>query len=206
MGAKMKYIVTLLSAGLALTLTACDGDIAKSVAREVLKDELNKPEQTTTQQPTQQVLQPVNGQEQTAQLQPVQPVQPVVQQPEQVAPVSAAPSPQPVGVAPATQPMQTAQPVPRQTAKPVRQTAVQYEEYPVNLPATVITRYGGNVIVRNSPSRRGRQLGYLYTSEDIWVIAQTNKCETIQGIHNCWVRVRDSVGLTGYSFGGYLDY
>lgn len=79
-------------------------------------------------------------------------------------------------------------------------------ERPVNAYATVITRHGSNVMVRQSPSRNGRKVGYLYTGEPIRVLAETNRCETINGIYNCWVRVQDSVGLTGYSFGGYLDY
>ncbi len=61
-------------------------------------------------------------------------------------------------------------------------------------------------MVRQSPSKNGRKVGYLYTSEPIRILAKTNQCETINGIYNCWVKVQDSMGLTGYSFGGYLDY
>lgn len=61
-------------------------------------------------------------------------------------------------------------------------------------------------MVRRTPSRSGAKVGYLYTTEQIYVIAETNKCETINGLYNCWVKVQDSTGLTGYSFGGYLNY
>lgn len=81
-----------------------------------------------------------------------------------------------------------------------------YSETPVLLPATVVTREGDIVIIRSTPSRNGAKKGYLYTSEQVDVIAKTNKCETINGIYNCWVKVQDVTGLVGYSFGGYLNY
>ena len=82
----------------------------------------------------------------------------------------------------------------------------RFTETPVNAYATVITRHGSNVMVRQSPSKNGRKAGYLSTGEPIRILAETNQCETINGIYNCWVKVQDSMGLTGYSFGGYLDY
>ncbi len=184
----------LIAASLGLTLTGCDGDIIKSMARAVLADEINQSQQ---QAPQQQVQQPA-ATDPNAQLQPVQ--QPVAQQPVAQQPVAAAPA----------QPVQQAAPQQKTVAAPapVRKTAPQptYSETPVHLPATVVTRHGSNVMVRSTPSRNGAKKGYLYTSEQIYVIAETNKCETINGIYNCWVKVQDVTGLTGYSFGGYLNY
>lgn len=190
----------LIAASLSLAMTGCDGDIIKSMARAVLADEINQNQQ---QAPQQQAQQPV-ATDPNAQLQPVQPVQPV-QQPVAQQPVAQ----QPVAAAPA-QPVQQAAPQQKTVAAPapVRKTAPQpaYSETPVHLPATVVTRHGSNVMVRRSPSRSGAKVGYLYTTEQIYVIAETNKCETINGIYNCWVKVQDATGLTGYSFGGYLNY
>lgn len=72
--------------------------------------------------------------------------------------------------------------------------------------ANVLTQYGGKVIVRQSPHRNGRKLGYLYDQEEVFVVGETNRCETINGLYGCWVKVVDSVGLSGYSFGAYLNY
>lgn len=72
--------------------------------------------------------------------------------------------------------------------------------------AWVVTQHGSNVMVRRSPSRSAGKVGYLYDTEEIWVVGETNKCEVINGIQGCWVKVVDVNGLTGYSFGGYLQY
>ncbi|USZ14507.1 SH3 domain-containing protein [Moraxella sp. FZLJ2107] len=174
-------------AGVSLALTGCDGDIIKSIARAILADEQPQQQAQVAQQP--QAVQPVIVQDPNAQVQAQQPVE-VVQQPQVAAPVQAAPKQK-----------TTATPAPaRKAAQPA------YSETPVNLPATVITRHGSNVMVRRSPSRSAGKVGYLYTTEQIYVIAETNKCETINGIYNCWVKVQDATGLTGYSFGGYLNY
>lgn len=72
--------------------------------------------------------------------------------------------------------------------------------------ASVLTQYGGNVIVRQSPNKNSAKKGYLYDQEEIWVVGITDKCETINKLEGCWVKVIDSVGLTGYSFDAYLQY
>lgn len=76
----------------------------------------------------------------------------------------------------------------------------------VRYPAKVLTQYGSNVIVRSHPSKAGRKIGFLYDQEQVYVIGETNNCETINGLYGCWVKVIDANGLTGYSFGAYLQY
>lgn len=157
-------------------LAGCD-DVVKGVARTIVENDEKERAQQTQVQPT---------------AQPMQPVQPVGQ--EQYYPVNNAGAiQQPVAV----------EPLPELPPKPVAQ---QPTEQVVRYHAQVITQYGGNVIVRNSPSKSGRKLGYLYDSEQVYVIGITNKCEVINNIEGCWVKVRDSQGLVGYSFGGYLTY
>ncbi|OOR92822.1 hypothetical protein B0181_01430 [Moraxella caviae] len=89
---------------------------------------------------------------------------------------------------------------------PPKPAAPQNSERVVRHRATVLTQYGGRVLVRQAPSRGGRQLGYLYDQEEVWVVGETNRCETINGLYGCWVKVVDVTGLTGYSFGAYLNY
>lgn len=72
--------------------------------------------------------------------------------------------------------------------------------------ASVLTQYGGKVLVRQAPSKNAKKLGFLYDREEVIVIAETNKCEVINRIEGCWVKVRDVQNLVGYSFGGYLQY
>lgn len=72
--------------------------------------------------------------------------------------------------------------------------------------ASVLTQYGGKVLVRQAPSKTSKKLGFLYDQEEVWVIGETNKCEVINRIEGCWVKVMDVNRLVGYSFGGYLQY
>lgn len=95
------------------------------------------------------------------------------------------------------------EPLPPLPPKPAQQPQ---GERVVRHVAQVITQYGGNVLVRSTPSKSGRKLGYLYDTEQVYVIGETGICEVINGISGCWVKVRDSQGLVGYSFGGYLTY
>ncbi len=135
--------------------------------------------------------------EDTQQTQPVQAQQPVqVQQPVQAQ--------QPAQV---QQPVQAQQPVVNESlpAKSVP-AAPRVAEKVVRHRAQVLTQYGGKVVVRNSPSQNGRKLGFLYDQEEVWVVGETDKCETINNIYGCWVKVMDSQRLVGYSFGGYLQY
>lgn len=76
----------------------------------------------------------------------------------------------------------------------------------VRYPASVLTQYGGNVIVRKEPNKNSPKKGLLYDQEEIWVVGITDKCETINKLEGCWVKVIDSVGLSGYSFDAYLQY
>lgn len=206
----MKKLV--LTCAAATVLMACDGDMIKSAARVVLADEIQQMQQN------QQQAQPV----QQGQLQPVQPTQnmdtpvgqmvqgasqqPQVQQPAQVQ----QPIQQPVYIddgamqQPVQEPVVTRQNVqPKPASAPRRATG---GEQIVRKRAYVLTQYGDNVRVRSAPSRNGRYVGYLYDGEEIWIVGETKKCQSIDGIYGCWVKVLDSNGLTGYSFGGYLQY
>ena len=96
-------------------------------------------------------------------------------------------------------------------AKPVQQPQQQPQrqantETVVRYRAQVLTQYGGKVLVRQAPSKNGRKLGFLYDQEEVFVIGETDKCEVINRIEGCWVKVMDSQRLVGYSFGGYLQY
>lgn len=92
-------------------------------------------------------------------------------------------------------------------AKPVQQPQRQANtETVVRYRAQVLTQYGGKVLVRQAPSKSGRKLGFLYDQEEVFVIGETDKCEVINRIEGCWVKVMDSQRLVGYSFGGYLQY
>ena len=91
--------------------------------------------------------------------------------------------------------------------KPVQQAPrAANTETVVRYRAQVLTQYGGKVLVRQSPSKSGRKLGFLYDQEEVFVIGETGKCEVINRIEGCWVKVMDSQRLVGYSFGGYLQY
>ena len=90
-------------------------------------------------------------------------------------------------------------PVPQAPRAVNTETVVRYR-------AQVLTQYGGKVLVRQSPSKAGRKLGFLYDQEEVFVVGETTNCEVINRIEGCWVKVRDSQGLVGYSFGGYLQY
>lgn len=205
----MKKLTLLL--GSALVLSACDGDMTKRVARAILEEEGGQTQQEvqpvapTGQNQALHPVQPVQSPEMDQQVQ-MQPVQQPMQQPMQQQPVQQAVQ-QPMQPMSVNQQPQMAMPV--EHAAPAKRVATprpSYSEHAVYLPATVVTRHGSNVVVRRNPSKSARQVGYLYTTEQVWVIAETNKCETIQGLYNCWVKVKDSTGLVGYSFGGYLDY
>lgn len=189
-----KILVAALLAGATL-LTACD-DVVKGVAREILKDEA--PPAQTAQQPQVQDLQPIvpNGQ------QPVQQYdqygQPIINQ--QQMPMQPNQMPQ----TPQTQDpnaMAQAAPLPPKPAP-----APQVSERVVRKRAYVLTQHGSNVMVRSAPNRNARKVGYLYDGEDIWVVGETTNCQTINGLYGCWVKVVDAAGLTGYSFGAYLQY
>lgn len=92
-------------------------------------------------------------------------------------------------------------------AKPVQQPQIQANtETVVRYRAQVLTQYGSKVLVRQAPSKNGRKLGFLYDQEEVFVIGETDKCEVINRIEGCWVKVMDSQRLVGYSFGGYLQY
>jgi len=89
---------------------------------------------------------------------------------------------------------------------PAPQARSGLTETVVRYRASVLTQYGGKVLVRQSPSKNAKKLGFLYDQEEVWVIGETNKCEVINRIDGCWVKVMDSQSLVGYSFGGYLQY
>lgn len=90
-------------------------------------------------------------------------------------------------------------PIPQPQDQANTETVVRYR-------AQVLTQYGGKVLVRQAPSKNGRKLGFLYDQEEVYVIGETDKCEVINRIEGCWVKVMDSQRLVGYSFGGYLQY
>lgn len=90
-------------------------------------------------------------------------------------------------------------PAPQPQSQANTETVVRYR-------AQVLTQYGGKVLVRQAPSKNGRKLGFLYDQEEVYVIGETDKCEVINRIEGCWVKVMDSQRLVGYSFGGYLQY
>lgn len=178
-----KILVVALLAGITL-LTACD-DIAKGVAREILKDEV-APAQTV-QEPQVQDLQPIipNGQQPVQQYnqygQPIanQQQMPQIQNPTAMAQAAPLPPPEP--------------------APKVRERVVRKRAY-------VLTQHGSNVMVRSAPNLNARKVGYLYDGEDAWVIGETTNCQTINNLYGCWVKVVDAAGLTGYSFDAYLQY
>lgn len=179
-----RILLAALIAGTTL-LTACD-DVMKGV-REILKDEAPSPQ--TAQQPQVQDLQPVipNGQQQPVQQydqygQPITNQQQMPQTQDPNAMVQAAPLP------------------------PKPEPAPQVSERVVRKRAYVLTQHGSNVMVRSAPNRNARKVGYLYDGEDIWVVGETTNCQTINGLYGCWVKVVDAAGLTGYSFGAYLQY
>ncbi|MFC0819717.1 SH3 domain-containing protein [Moraxella marmotae] len=196
----MKKMLILSGAIVGATmLTACD-DIAKGVAREILKDEAPA-QQAPAAQPQVQNLQPVivDGQaQQPVQQQYDQNGQPVAQQPVQQVPVQQAPvqqAPAPVQQAPVQ-----AAPPPKAAPRPA------VSERVVRKRAYVLTQHGSNVMVRSAPNRNARKIGYLYDTEEIWVVGETSNCHTVNGLYGCWVKVVDSNGLTGYSFDAYLQY
>ena len=178
-----KILVVALLAGTTL-LVACD-DIAKGVAREILKDEV-APAQTV-QEPQVQDLQPIipNGQQPVQQYnqygQPIanQQQMPQIQNPTAMAQAAPLPPPEP--------------------APKVRERVVRKRAY-------VLTQHGSNVMVRSAPNLNARKVGYLYDGEDAWVIGETTNCQTINNLYGCWVKVVDAAGLTGYSFDAYLQY
>ncbi len=90
-------------------------------------------------------------------------------------------------------------PAPVAASSGLTETVVRYR-------ANVLTQYGGKVLVRQAPSKTSKKLGFLYDQEEVWVIGETNKCEVINRIEGCWVKVMDVNRLVGYSFGGYLQY
>ncbi|OAU94475.1 SH3 domain-containing protein [Moraxella catarrhalis] len=186
-----RILLAALIAGTTL-LTACD-DVVKGVAREILKDEA--PPAQTAQQPQVQDLQPVipNGQ------QPVQQYdqygQPIINQQQMPMQPNQMPQTQDPNA------MAQAAPLPPKPAP-----APQVSERVVRKRAYVLTQHGSNVMVRSAPNRNARKVGYLYDGEDIWVVGETTNCQTINGLYDCWVKVVDAAGLTGYSFGAYLQY
>lgn len=110
---------------------------------------------------------------------------------------------------PVAQPTQV-QPAPQELTQqlPPKPAPVEpkFSEQIVRERASVLTQYGGKVLVRSQPNKNAKKLGFLYDQEAVWVIGITNRCETINKIEGCWVKVIDSVGLSGYSFDGYLQY
>lgn len=93
---------------------------------------------------------------------------------------------------------------PKPTPAPAARSGLT--ETVVRYRASVLTQYGGKVLVRQAPSKNAKKLGFLYDREEVLVIGETNKCETINRIEGCWVKVKDVQNLVGYSFGGYLQY
>lgn len=206
-----KILVVALLAGTTL-LVACD-DIAKGVAREILKDEV-APAQTV-QEPQVQDLQPIipNGQQPVQQynqygqpianqqqmpmqpqVQDLQPVQQYNQYEQSIANQQQMPQIQnPTAMAQAA-PLPPPEPAPK-----VRERVVRKRAY-------VLTQHGSNVMVRSAPNLNARKVGYLYDGEDAWVIGETTNCQTINNLYGCWVKVVDAAGLTGYSFDAYLQY
>lgn len=192
----MKKILFIGS--LALVLSACDGDIVKNVARAVLSDETNQSQQDNSAQnpqvqsnQTDYALQPV----------PINPNMPTSQENQYTQPTQIDQYGQPIQTMPeqATQ-MHDAAVLPKPEPKP------SIRERVVRKPAYVLTQHGSNVMVRRSPNKNSAKVGYLYDGEDIWVVGETNNCQTINGLYGCWVKVVDAHGLTGYSFGAYLQY
>ncbi len=199
-------VICLLSFG----LVGCD-DLIKDVARTIVEnDDKQKAQQNQAQAPAQPV-----------QMYAVEPVpQQVPQQiPQQQIPQQQVPQYdyqqqvqaqiQPTAV-PQAQPQYQAVnnvvPTAELPPKPVRQPAPPTTETVVRYRAKVLTQYGGKVLVRNAPSKRGKKLGFLYDQEEVFVVGETSNCEVINNISGCWVKVVDVNGLTGYSFGGYLNY
>lgn len=214
-----KILVTALLAGTTL-LVACD-DIAKGVAREILKDEV-APAQTV-QEPQVQDLQPIipNGQQPVQQYnqygQPIanqqqMPMQPQVQDLQPVIPNSQQPVQQYNQYGQPTTNQQQMPQIQNQTAMaqaaplPPPEPAPKVRERVVRKRAYVLTQHGSNVMVRSEPNLNARKVGYLYDGEDAWVIGETTNCQTINNLYGCWVKVKDSNGLTGYSFDAYLQY
>ncbi|MDO4222611.1 MAG: SH3 domain-containing protein [Acinetobacter sp.] len=77
-------------------------------------------------------------------------------------------------------------------------------ETPVNYTATAITLQGSRLIIRRRPSQASARVSHLEYGENLTVIAETSKCQTIRGIRGCWVKVQDYYGNSGYVFNGYL--
>ena len=150
----------------------------------------------------------LGGQQQPANPQHQQPVNPQYQQPvnpqyqQPVNPQYQQQAPQDRQQAPQPQ-VDNNQALP---PKPVQPTMPAVSEKVVRHRASVLTQYGGKVVVRQTPYQNGRKLGFLYDQEEVWVIGETDRCETINKIYGCWVKVMDSQRLVGYSFGGYLQY
>ncbi|MDO5769317.1 MAG: SH3 domain-containing protein [Psychrobacter sp.] len=179
----MKALITVLAGSMLLLGCGDTGQRAiKGAAEAVLKED--QPEQQVAQQPVAVQQQPTYD-------------------PNYAAPVNAAPA-NTVGysAAPAVQDLPP-KPVPVAAAPA---TASALTEEVVRHRATVLTQYGGKVVVRTGPSQNSRKLGFLYDQEDVWVVGITNNCEVINKIQGCWVKVMDSQRLVGYSFDGYLQY
>lgn len=206
-----KILVVALLAGTTL-LVACD-NIAKGVAREILKDEV-APAQTV-QEPQVQDLQPMQqynqyGQPITNQQQ--MPVQPQVQDLQPVIPNSQQPVQQynqygqPITNQQQMPQIQNPTAMAQAAPLPSPEPAPKAREQVVRKRAYVLTQHGSNVMVRSAPNRNAHKVGYLYDGEDIWVVGETTNCQTINNLYGCWVKVVDAAGLTGYSFDAYLQY
>lgn len=193
-------VICLLSFG----LVGCD-DLIKGVARTIVEnDDKQKAQQNQAQPPAQPVQ--------------MYAVEPAPQQVPQQIPQQQVPQYDYQQVQPQIQPTAVPQAQPQYQAvnnvvptaelppKPVRQPAPSTTETVVRYRAKVLTQYGGKVLVRNAPSKRGKKLGFLYDQEEVYVVGETSNCEIINNIQGCWVKVVDSQGLIGYSFGGYLNY
>lgn len=97
------------------------------------------------------------------------------------------------------------EPQPVQVAKKAPTPVFNYRETPVNYYAEGVSRTGSNIIIRSQPNRSAARRSHLEFGEGVTVIAETNRCETINGLYNCWLKVRDGYGTVGYVFGGYLN-
>lgn len=91
---------------------------------------------------------------------------------------------------------------PKSESKPA---TAKFSEKPARYPATIVTSSGyGALSLRGEPSIKGIQAASVYDGEEVQVIAETNRCEVIDGARGCWYKV-DIGGVKGYMFSAYLQ-
>lgn len=108
-----------------------------------------------------------------------------------------------------TSPQTNANPSKKPDDKPkaIKKSTAQpaLKEKLVRYPATVITASGyGELSLRGEPSTKGVQVATVSDGDEVYVIAETNQCETINKMEGCWFKV-DAHDMKGYMFGGYLQ-